>query len=253
MSMNTNLIADLGLTVAATGLSAAIAELLFRVKRRLRGKSDKEQNVDAIGEALSNEREGRAAAVAEVLATEAMGDNPTPERFQEILQSVLVNIDRRSPAVSPAEQLIHSYHGQALGQAQVQFWFSVIAALVGFGWILYAGSSIQPENLATISKTFPGIVMDAVAFLFFRQATETRQRATELYDRLRKDKQMAESSAIVTSIEDTRLRSAVKAQLALHMSGLEPKPIDLGAFLSAPAASATLTFDPTADERLKRQ
>jgi hypothetical protein len=43
---------------------------------------------------------------------------------------------------------------------------------------------------------------------------------------------MAESSSIVASIEDVRLRSAVKAQLALHMSGLEPKAIDLSAFLS---------------------
>lgn len=74
--------------------------------------------------------------------------------------------------------------------------------------------------------------MDAVAFLFFRQAKETRQRATELYDKLRLDKKIAESATLVASIEDTRLRSAVKAQLALHMSGLEPNPIDLSAFLS---------------------
>jgi hypothetical protein len=92
---------------------------------------------------------------------------------------------------------------------------------------------IQPDKLATVSKTFPGVVLDAVAFLFFRQAAETRQRATELYDRLRRDKQLAESSAIVDSIEDVRLRSAVKAQLALHMSGLQPKEIDFSAFLSA--------------------
>lgn|SRR4029077_18022313 len=78
-------------------------------------------------------------------------------------------------------------------------------------------------------------------FCFFKQAAEIRQRATELYDRLRQDKQVAESSAIVASIEDVHLRSAVKAQLALHMSGLQPNAIDLGAFLSAPAASATLT------------
>ena len=74
--------------------------------------------------------------------------------------------------------------------------------------------------------------MDAVAFLFFRQASETRQRATELYDRLRRDKQMTESLRLVTSIEDLRVRSAVKAQMALHMSGLDPAPIDLTKFLS---------------------
>jgi hypothetical protein len=88
--------------------------------------------------------------------------------------------------------------------------------------------------------------MDAVAFLSFRQAVETRQRATELYDRLRRDKQMAESSAIVASIEDVRRRSAVKAQLALHVSGREPKPIDLGNFLSSQGvgSNSSLEADP---------
>jgi hypothetical protein len=55
-----------------------------------------------------------------------------------------------------------------------------------------------------------------------------------LYDRLRRDKQLSESVSLVSSIEDLRVRSAVKAQIALHMSGLQPTPIDLSHFLSAP-------------------
>jgi hypothetical protein len=82
-------------------------------------------------------------------------------------------------------------------------------------------------------KILPGAVMDAVAFLFFKQATETRQRATELYDRLRTDKRNTESVNLVSSIEDVKVRSAVKAQIALHMSGLNPSPIDLTNFLSS--------------------
>jgi len=74
--------------------------------------------------------------------------------------------------------------------------------------------------------------MDTVAFLFFRQASETRQRATELYDRLRKDKQASEAIALVAAIEDIKVKSAVQAQLALHMAGLEPAPIDLTKFLA---------------------
>jgi hypothetical protein len=237
---------------AATAAAAFAAERILGF-RKTKQKPQPSEDIAAIAETVRSEREGRKAAMAEVLAVQAMGENPTPERFREIVQAAMLQIDRTTDTVSKSvEQLINNYHEQALDQAKVQFWFSVVAATIGFAWILYAGVGIQADKLGTVSKTIPGVVMDAVAFLFFKQAAETRQRATELYDRLRSDKQMAESSSIVASIEDVRLRSAVKAQLALHMSGLQPNAIDLGAFLSAPAASATLTLQPADDERLRR-
>jgi TRADD-N domain-containing protein len=225
---------------AIATMAAAFAANHFLSLRKTKEKQGPTEDIAAIAETVRSEREGRKAAVAEVLATQAMGENPTPERFREIVQTVMFQLDRATDTVSKSvEQLINNYHEQALNQAKVQFWFSVIAATIGFIWILYAGVGIQADKLATVSKTVPGIVMDAVAFLFFKQAAETRQRATELYDRLRRDKQMAESSSLVASIEDVRLRSAVKAQLALHMSGLQPNAIDLGAFLTTPSPVET--------------
>ncbi len=214
----------------ATIASALVAQLLTKSKsKELLLKTEPEE----IAETVRSEREGRAAAVAEVLAAQSIAANPTAEHVRQVIRDTVLNITLADPVSRPVEQLINNYHEQALSQARIQFWFSVIAATIGFCWILYGGTMIQPDKLATVSKTFPGVVLDAVAFLFFRQAAETRQRATELYDRLRRDKQLAESSAIVDSIEDVRLRSAVKAQLALHMSGLQPKEIDFSAFLSA--------------------
>jgi hypothetical protein len=132
-----------------------------------------------------------------------------------------------------------------LSQARAQFWFSVAAATAGFVWILYAAIDIRPDNLAAIVKSLPGVVMNAVAFLFFKQAAETRQRATDLYDRLRKDKQISESIALVSSIDDSQMRNAVKAQMALHMAGLEPNPITLTCFVPStvlpPTSKATTT------------
>jgi hypothetical protein len=55
--------------------------------------------------------------------------------------------------------------------------------------------------------------MDAVAFPFFRQVTEIRQRATDLYDRLRNDKQIAESIALVASIVPAQQRDADLVQV----------------------------------------
>ena len=43
------------------------------------------------------------------------------------------------------------------------------------------------------------------------------------------------AETVVGSIEDIKIRSAVKTQIALHMAGLEPKEIDLKAFMSQQA------------------
>jgi len=54
------------------------------------------------------------------------------------------------------EDLVNSYHRQALDQAKVQFWFSILAATAGFGWVLYSAIGIDPRELVTVSKTLPG-------------------------------------------------------------------------------------------------
>ena len=215
------LLAEIAPPALATAATAFGVREFFTLRKKENRSSE---DIAAIAETVRSEREGRSVAVAEVLAAQAIGENPTPERFREMLQAVMTQIGSRTDTVSKSvEHLINNYHEQALDQAKVQFWFTVVAATIGFIWILYAGVGIQADKLATVSKTFPGIVMDAVAFLFFRQAAETRQRATELYDRLRSDKQMAESSSIVTSIEDVRLRSAIRPSLRYTCLGLNPR------------------------------
>lgn len=151
--------------------------------------------------------------------------------------------DEPRPVVSAAEQaardweviqdLIRGYHHQALQQAKIQFWFSIIAASIGFIYILYAALGMSASDTGIYLRILPGAVIDGVAALFFRQAEQTRERATALYDRLRSDNQSMQATRLVESIEDQAIKSAVKAQLALHMSGLKPKEIDLTSFLTS--------------------
>ena len=89
----------------------------------------------------------------------------------------------------------------------MQFWFSVVAATVGFLYILYAAADFQADNWASLLKVLPGVVIDAVAVLFFRQAEQTRQRATELYDRLRIDSNTIVAKELLSSIEEVKIRS----------------------------------------------
>ena len=125
------------------------------------------------------------------------------------------------------EDLVNGYHQQALNQARVQFWFSVCAATVGFCYILYNTSGDHDSYQELMASAFPGAVIDVVAALFFTQAEKTRKRATELYDRLRSDNRLQIAQSTVEQIEDVRIRSATRATIALHLSGLKPVDVDL--------------------------
>lgn len=135
------------------------------------------------------------------------------------------------------QDLVNGYHQQALSQAKVQFWFSIAAATIGFVYILNAGAHVDLAHIETTLNILPGVVIEAVAALFFRQAEQTRERATSLYDRLREDDQATQARGLIHSIEDEKVRSLVKAQVALHMVGLKPKELDLPAISSSNGAN----------------
>ena len=223
---------------SVTVIGGLIASLL--AKKLTREKQLEREQTDKIVDAVKSGEAARRAATLDSLIQKLPGGLASVDELMGSLQKLVSELPA-SPAVpttevDAVEGLITGYHEQALGQARVQFWFSLFAATVGFGWILYAARDIQPDHASTVLKTLPGIVMDAVAFLFFRQASETRQRATELYDRLRKDRQLTEARSVVDAIEDIKIRSTVQAQIALHMSGLQPVPIDLMKFTHEPKA-----------------
>lgn len=125
-------------------------------------------------------------------------------------------------------RLVNEYHRQALAQAKVQFWFSVIAASSGFLIIIVAmvmALMQQTSASRTILQVGPGILIEAVAALFFKQAAETRERATALLDRLRTDRERTYALSLVESIDNSNVRNAVKAELTLHMAGLAMSPL----------------------------
>ena len=217
------------LVTTATGY---ITQSLFRKQKELAEQS--RQVAVEVAKAVKGQESAIKAARTEALL-EKLPSGLSPDEFLSKLEDTLSRIPTEPSAPtateSAVELLINSYHEQALGQSSVQFWFSVVAATIGFIWILYSASVVDPKDLIQLMNVLPGVAMDAAAFLFFRQATQTRERATQLYDRLRTDKQMTESISVVTSIEHKEIKSAVQAQIALHMSGISTAPLDLNRFL----------------------
>lgn len=218
-------------------VSAGVAMNIFFSKKIQQEKLEKESLEKIAQTAASTASEAEAKAIALIAElVPALAEKKDIEKLltprgeiRDVVSSELL------PQFNLVEGLVNGYHQQALSQARVQFWFSVVAASVGFLFILYSAMTGVGSSFEVALKTVPGVVIDAVALLFFRQAEQTRERATALYDRLRTDSQMAKATHMVNSIDDMQIRSAVKAQIALHMAGLKPKEIDLPTFLSSHA------------------
>jgi hypothetical protein len=143
--------------------------------------------------------------------------------YRDLLSKITLELARH-PAFGRsrnevASDLMRSYHEQALSQSRTQFWFGVVAATIGFLWILLSGLSVSASNLAGLSRIVPGVIMQATAGLFLKQSSETRQRATDFYDRLQSYEKLRESQMLVTSMRDSRLQSVAQVLLALHMAG----------------------------------
>lgn len=220
------------LAAIATTIAGYLAQLLARRQREI-AKSSQNQ-AETLAAAIKSYEANRRATSTELLL-QKLPEGISPHEFLAKLEDIAARIPAErgdaSPAMEPFERLINAYHEQALSQAQVQFWFSVAAATVGFVWIIYTGSTAGEADLMQLLKTLPGIAIDAVAFLYFRQAAETRDRSTQLYDRLRTDRQSTESISLVRSIADEKIRCMVQAMIALHMSGIEVPKLDADTML----------------------
>lgn len=119
------------------------------------------------------------------------------------------------------EQLAN-YYAQVLAQSKTSFWFSLIFAAIGFLVIVFAVFSYTGESLSSTAIQFTaGVVIDAVAGLFFIQSKNAQQSMGEFFDKLRKDRQQSESRALCDSISDTKAQDALRVQLSLYYAGVE--------------------------------
>lgn len=216
------------------GILSIIAGFILSFLAKKKSKEDnlEKENISKIAKtAFLQTEEAKLRALEEI--AKKLPDGLDIKEFEKKFQSSLrvhggIHIHQLTDENNGfAEKLVNNYHSQALSQAKFQFWFSVTAATIGFALILFFSLGIDHKNFVEYIKILPGAVIDAVAFLFFKQAEQTRQRATELYDRLRNDRQLERAETVVDSIEDVKIRSVVKAQIALHMAGMKPKNLEL--------------------------
>lgn len=150
-------------------------------------------------------------------------DYAKPEQVKQRIQD-----DIRAGA-SPQNALMQEYHAQGLSQSRISFWFSLVFAALGFaiiassiivflhsetnrdsGWLDSAGKPI----FTLVART----IIDAVSALFFVQSNRARQLMTEFFDKLRIDRKLDESLALLNRIEDSLIVSRLRGIIALSFS-----------------------------------
>lgn len=222
------------LAAAATALVGLLVSYI--ASKNTEQEKIQQEKVTGLADTVKAQAEEAQAKAVQEIVKHLPGGVQTPEGIKEavsqnlkVVGDLIINNQKTDDSIL-VQDLVTGYHRQALSQARVQFWFSVAAATAGFIFIIDSAHGTSFDNLESTLKILPGVVIDAVALLFFRQAEQTRERATALYDRLRTDNQLRNAKGLVESIDDAQIKSAVKAQIALHMAGLKPKEIDLTSF-----------------------
>lgn len=125
--------------------------------------------------------------------------------------------------IQPFEiEALASYYNQALSRANISFWFSLIFASIGFGVIIFAFFSHNPDDsIGTLIKVGSGAIIDAVSALFFVQSTSAQKSMSEFFEKLRLDRLNAEAREMIAEIKNEERRDQLRAQLVLKYSGID--------------------------------
>jgi len=136
------------------------------------------------------------------------------------------------------EQLAN-YYTQILAQSKISFWFSLIFASLGFVIIVVAAFLYTDgSGTATTAQFVAGIIMDAVAGLFFVQSRNAQKSMADFFDKLRSDRMQMESRNLSESIVNEEAKDALKVHYVFHKKEGPSKHIQQIAKSSVPRRSA---------------
>jgi len=157
------------------------------------------------------------------LPTDASIDKPSKQELSDIgiYHEFLVNTFPKKE-LDPAERqylLLKAYHEQSLGQSRITMWFSLIFAAIGF--LVIVGGFLNGSLSERLVKIGSGVIIDAVASLFFVQSNKARELMVAFFDKLRTDRKLDESLQLVQQIPDAALRARIMAALALNFADVK--------------------------------
>lgn len=161
----------------------------------------------------------RSGAIAKIRlgSLEIAADLTDREHIQKAIES---SVHEKDDVPFEVEQLTN-YYSQILSQSKIAFWFSLVFASLGFVAILIAAflySSVTAGS--TVAQFIAGVIMEAVASLFFVQSKNAQKSMGDFFDKLRSDRLHLESRKMCEAIQSVPAQDALKLNLALHYAGV---------------------------------
>ena len=192
-----------------------LALILFRRSSSARIERENQKLIDGIKQADAEKKKtGRKPRVQTMTASFIKEGEEAPAQAKP-QETEKVQFDET------IEALITNHHEQALREASTQFWFSLIAACVGFVFIAVTFfSSKDAEWVSKLVTTIPGVIIEAVSALFFSQSKETRERSSDFLNRLREDRKFEKGIEIANAIQDEPMKAKMLASIALSLCGI---------------------------------
>lgn len=119
-------------------------------------------------------------------------------------------------------EALANYYNHALRRANISFAFSLIFAAIGFIVIVYAIGSYDPaDKVGAIIRVLSGVVIDAVAALFFAQSNRAQASMQSFFEKLRVDRASAQAMALLTDIENPDRRDELRAQFIRRLADID--------------------------------
>lgn len=125
------------------------------------------------------------------------------------------------------QTFMESHQKQALTHSKIQFYTGLFMSITGFLLIIYVVAFELSSNSITNVITIAGsIIIEGISILFLKESHKLRESAKEYHDNLSENQKQLQAIKIAESIEDLEIKSAIKAQLALHMIGINSDNVD---------------------------
>lgn len=126
------------------------------------------------------------------------------------------------------QNFIDQHQKQAINHSRLQFYTGLIMSIIGFILIIYVviNALSSDDSLKSTITIISSIVFEGISILFLKESHKLRQSAKEYHDNLSENNRQQQAIKIAESIENIDIKSAIKAQLALHMIGIHSENID---------------------------
>jgi hypothetical protein len=128
--------------------------------------------------------------------------------------------EARAAPTQAIASTVDRFYDQALRHANVWSLASVLAAVVGLVVIVW--EVIQANGRTDLEaglKAVTGLLVEAVAALFYRQANATRKHAADLLNSTQSDRRLDSARQILSTIQDSDLRHDIACRLILRLAG----------------------------------